>query len=75
MSATHCAGCTGGARTAPDGSYISGYTATCAVEGVDWVPFVFSDFLQSEFGVRGEGGEEGLSIYSSFVGCQVPARL
>lgn len=67
-------GCTGGAGEASDGSFLSGYTATCIVDGVDWVPYVFDQFLRAEFSEKGkEDGE--LPIYSSFVGCQVPARL
>ncbi|KIS71223.1 uncharacterized protein UMAG_12127 [Mycosarcoma maydis] len=65
-------GCTGGAETASDGSYISAYTATCIVDGVDWVPYVFDQFLRAEFS---EKDKQELPIYSSFVGCQVPARL
>ncbi|GAC97133.1 hypothetical protein PHSY_004718 [Pseudozyma hubeiensis SY62] len=65
-------GCTGGSSTSSDGSYISAYTATCIVDGVDWVPFVFDQFLKAEFS---EKGSDRLPIWSSFVGCQVPARL
>lgn len=69
-------GCVGGAGLASDGTYLSGYTATCIVDGVDWVPYVFDSFLRKEFAEEGKGGEDGsLPIYSSFVGCQVPAHL
>ncbi|SPO21750.1 uncharacterized protein UTRI_01237_B [Ustilago trichophora] len=69
-------GCVGGAGLASDGTYLSGYTATCIVDGVDWVPFVFDSFLRKEFAEQRDGGQDGpLPIYTSFVGCQVPAHL
>lgn len=67
-------GCTGGAELASDGTYISGFTATCIVDGVDWVPYVFDQFLRAEFSEEGKENEP-LPIYSSFIGCQVPAHL
>lgn len=66
-------GCTGGATDASDGTFLSAYTATCIVNGVDWVPYVFDQFLRAEFSDKGHE-DEPLPIYSSFVGCQVPAR-
>ncbi|SJX61206.1 uncharacterized protein SRS1_12428 [Sporisorium reilianum f. sp. reilianum] len=67
-------GCTGGAETASDGSYLSGYTATCIVDGVDWVPYVFDRFLRAEFSESGND-DAPLPIYASFIGCQVPAHV
>ncbi|EST06273.1 hypothetical protein PSEUBRA_004157 [Kalmanozyma brasiliensis GHG001] len=66
-------GCTGGATTASDGTFLSAYTATCIVNGVDWVPYVFDQFLRAEFGEKGHENDP-LPIYSSFVGCQVPTH-
>lgn len=66
-------GCVGGTGLASDGTYLSGYTATCIVDGVDWVPFVFDAFLRAEFAPDTTDGP--LPIYTSFVGCQVPAHL
>ncbi|TKY84997.1 hypothetical protein EX895_006077 [Sporisorium graminicola] len=66
-------GCTGGAETASDGTYLSGFTATCIVDGVDWVPYVFDQFLHAEFSEKGKENEP-LPIYTSFIGCQVPAH-
>lgn len=34
------AGCTGGSDVASDGTYISGYTASCVVDGTEWVSLV-----------------------------------
>ena len=36
------AGCVGSSGTASDGTYLSGYTATCIINGVDHVPSVGS---------------------------------
>lgn len=49
---------------------MSAYTATCIVDGIDWIPFVFDDFLQSQFG-KPDGSR---AISSDFIGCQVPAH-
>lgn len=62
--------CTGGWTTASDATYLSAYTATCIVDGTDWIPFVFDDFLQSQFG-KPDGSR---AIHSDFIGCQVPAH-
>lgn len=34
------AGCAGGSSLASDGTYISGYTASCVVDGTEWVSLV-----------------------------------
>ncbi|SAM77085.1 uncharacterized protein UBRO_01705 [Ustilago bromivora] len=66
-------GCVGGSGLANDGSFLSGYTATCIFDGTDWIPFVFDSFIQAEFSTGDQNAP--LPIYSSFIGCQVPAHV
>lgn len=68
-------GCVGGAQKASDASYLSAYTATCIVDGIDWVPYVFDTFIKAEFATEPLPDGAPLPIYYSFVGCQIPAHL
>ena len=61
-------GCTGGTTTTSDGSHLSAYTATCIVDGTDWIPYVFMEFLKAEF-------TEPLPIKYEFIGCQIPTHM
>ncbi|EPQ30246.1 uncharacterized protein PFL1_02362 [Pseudozyma flocculosa PF-1] len=65
-------GCVGGSGATSVGGFISGYTVSCAVEGLEMVPTVFPDFLQDQLTFEGEEGPEIIPF--SFVGCQVSPR-